>query len=164
MIRCCPARFPDIPIGTNRRPKVTSTSASREFLIAHSSLTVRAVGACPRGGCLTAPKGMPLSRERSSQDSRWAQNTIGPLQRPVKRGPWISGRHEFTDGQDAEPKLREWQRRYNHERFFLALAGQTPAEKLAATPSSGEAHLMAIPARTVRGVASETMIECGVRS
>jgi transposase InsO family protein len=51
-------------------------------------------------------------------------------------------RHEFTDRGDAEPKLRDWERRYNHERFSLALAGRTPAEKLAASripsaPSGG---------------------------
>ena len=60
------------------------------------------------------------------------------------------GRHEFTDRVDAEPKLREWERRYNHERFSLALAGRTPAEKLAASPiassSSGEAPRVAVPA------------------
>jgi len=43
------------------------------------------------------------------------------------------GRHEFTDRVEAEPQLREWERRYNHERFSLALAGRTPAEKLAAS-------------------------------
>jgi transposase InsO family protein len=40
--------------------------------------------------------------------------------------------HEFTDRADAEPRLRDWERRYNHERFSLALEGRTPAEKLAA--------------------------------
>ena len=40
-------------------------------------------------------------------------------------------RHAFTDRADAEPQLRDWERRYNHERFSLALAGQTPAERLA---------------------------------
>ena len=40
--------------------------------------------------------------------------------------------HEFTDRADAEPRLRDGERRYNHERFSLALAGRTPAEKLAA--------------------------------
>ena len=39
-------------------------------------------------------------------------------------GALYSGRHKFTDRQDAEPKLREWQRWYNHERFFLALAAK----------------------------------------
>lgn len=43
------------------------------------------------------------------------------------------GRHEFMDRVEAEPQLREWERRYNHERFSLALAGRTPAEKLAAS-------------------------------
>jgi len=41
-------------------------------------------------------------------------------------------RHAFSDRIDAEPKLGDWKRRYNHERFSLALAGRTPAEKLAA--------------------------------
>jgi transposase InsO family protein len=40
--------------------------------------------------------------------------------------------HEFTDRADAEPRLRDWERRYNYERFSLALEGRTPAEKLAA--------------------------------
>jgi len=43
------------------------------------------------------------------------------------------GRHEFSDRLAAEPQLRDWERRYNHERFSLALAGRTPAEKLAAS-------------------------------
>ena len=59
-------------------------------------------------------------------------------------------RHEFTDRRDAEPKLRDWERRYNHERFSLAPAGRTPAEKLAASliasPPSGEAIRVALPA------------------
>jgi transposase InsO family protein len=41
-------------------------------------------------------------------------------------------RHAFTNREDAEPQLRDWERRYNTERFSLALAGKTPAEKLAA--------------------------------
>jgi transposase InsO family protein len=41
------------------------------------------------------------------------------------------GRHRFADYDDAAAALRGWERRYNHERFSLALAGRTPAEKLA---------------------------------
>jgi transposase InsO family protein len=48
------------------------------------------------------------------------------------------GRHAFSDRRDAEPKLRDWERRYNYERFSLALAGRTPAEKLAARAVQGE--------------------------
>ncbi len=59
-------------------------------------------------------------------------------------------RHAFTDRGDAEPKLRDWERRYNHERFSLALAGRTPAEKLAASliasSPSGDAIRVALPA------------------
>jgi transposase InsO family protein len=59
-------------------------------------------------------------------------------------------RHEVTDRVDAEPKLREWERRYNHERFSLALAGRTPAEKLAASvltsSSSRDVPDVALPA------------------
>ncbi|HMF96789.1 MAG TPA: DDE-type integrase/transposase/recombinase [Vicinamibacterales bacterium] len=56
------------------------------------------------------------------------------------------GRHAFTDRVDAEPKLRE--RRYNHEPFSLALAGRTPAEKLAASVVAGESS--GVPAAVVR--------------
>ena len=59
-------------------------------------------------------------------------------------------RHAFTDRGDAEPKLRDWERRYNHERFSLALAGRTPAEKLAASRSasspSADVPALALPA------------------
>ena len=48
----------------------------------------------------------------------------------------------------AEPKLREWERRYNHELFSLALAGKTPAEKQAAkifaSPAPGTVPVGAI--------------------
>ena len=59
------------------------------------------------------------------------------------------GRHDFTDRVEAEPGLRDWERRYNHERFSLALAGRTPAEKLAAsvvTRVSAAVAVAAIPA------------------
>lgn len=36
----------------------------------------------------------------------------------------------FATRVDAEPALAEWERRYNHERFSMALHGQTPVEKL----------------------------------
>ena len=59
-------------------------------------------------------------------------------------------RHEFNDRGDAEPKLRDWERRYNHERFSLALAGRTPVEKLAASrvasAPSGNVPALARPA------------------
>jgi transposase InsO family protein len=42
------------------------------------------------------------------------------------------GRQTFTTRAEAEEALREWEHRYNHERFSLALGGLTPAEKLAA--------------------------------
>jgi transposase InsO family protein len=41
-------------------------------------------------------------------------------------------RHDFARRTDAEPALAGWERRYNHERFSLALQGRTPAEKLQA--------------------------------
>jgi transposase InsO family protein len=39
-------------------------------------------------------------------------------------------RHTFADFESAVPALAAWQQHYNHERFSLALQGQTPAEKL----------------------------------
>jgi transposase InsO family protein len=42
------------------------------------------------------------------------------------------GRQRFADFDEAAVALRGWEQRYNHERFSLALAGRTPAEKLAA--------------------------------
>ena len=41
-------------------------------------------------------------------------------------------RRRFGDFDEATTALRGWERHYNHERFSLALAGRTPAEKLAA--------------------------------
>jgi transposase InsO family protein len=38
--------------------------------------------------------------------------------------------HEFATRMDADAPLADWERRYNHERFSLALQGRTPAEKL----------------------------------
>jgi transposase InsO family protein len=40
-------------------------------------------------------------------------------------------RQRFDDFAAATVGLRAWERRYNHERFSLALQGRTPAEKLA---------------------------------
>jgi hypothetical protein len=40
--------------------------------------------------------------------------------------------HTFANRGDAEAALQQWEYRYNHERFSLALNGRTPAEKLAA--------------------------------
>jgi transposase InsO family protein len=42
------------------------------------------------------------------------------------------GRHRFQDFEVAAVALRDWETRYNFERFSLALQGRTPAEKLAA--------------------------------
>ena len=42
------------------------------------------------------------------------------------------GRHSFQDFEVAAVALRDWETRYNHERFSLALQGRTLAEKLAA--------------------------------
>jgi transposase InsO family protein len=41
-------------------------------------------------------------------------------------------RHRFQDFEVAAAALRDWETRYNYERFSLALQGRTPAEKLAA--------------------------------
>lgn len=41
------------------------------------------------------------------------------------------GRHRFHDFDEAAVGLGAWERRYNYERFSLALQGRTPAEKLA---------------------------------
>jgi transposase InsO family protein len=38
--------------------------------------------------------------------------------------------HHFEAQTDAEGPLAAWERRYNHDRFSLALQGRTPAEKL----------------------------------
>lgn len=58
------------------------------------------------------------------------------------------GRHEFTDRVDAEPQLREWERRYNHERFSLAIAGRTAAEKLAASIRTSSSSLSVLGLRS----------------
>ena len=39
-------------------------------------------------------------------------------------------RHTFDAHTDAEAPLAAWERRYNHDRFSLALQGRTPGEKL----------------------------------
>jgi transposase InsO family protein len=41
-------------------------------------------------------------------------------------------RQTFATFDDAVTALEQWQRRYNHERFSLALRGATPVEVLAA--------------------------------
>jgi transposase InsO family protein len=41
------------------------------------------------------------------------------------------GRQSFANAAAAEAGLHAWERRYNHERFSLALKGRTPAERLA---------------------------------
>jgi len=41
-------------------------------------------------------------------------------------------RHTFGSFDDASVGLEAWERRYNYERFSMALRGQTPGEKLAA--------------------------------
>ena len=38
--------------------------------------------------------------------------------------------HDFEAQSDAEGPLAAWERRYNHDRFSLALQGRTPVEKL----------------------------------
>jgi len=40
--------------------------------------------------------------------------------------------HDFATRTDADAPLADWERRYNHERFSLALQGCTPVEKLQA--------------------------------
>src|SRR5207237_9247559 len=42
------------------------------------------------------------------------------------------GRQRFDSFEAAAAALRDWETRYNYERFSLALQGRTPAEKLAA--------------------------------
>ena len=42
------------------------------------------------------------------------------------------GRQRFPDFETAAAAVRNWETRYNYERFSLALHGRTPAEKLAA--------------------------------
>lgn len=41
--------------------------------------------------------------------------------------------HDFNVADDAEAPLAAWERRYNHDRFSVALGGRTPVEKLEAT-------------------------------
>lgn len=41
-------------------------------------------------------------------------------------------RHQFDACDDAEAPLADWERRYNHDRFSVALGGRTPVEKLEA--------------------------------
>src|SRR5262249_42791087 len=71
-------------------------------------------------------------RARYIQPRRPQQNGEGERSHRIDSEEFW-GRHEFSDRLAAEPQLRDWERRYNHERFSLALAGRTPAEKLAAS-------------------------------
>ena len=55
----------------------------------------------------------------------------------VERSHRIDGeefwsRHDFDSMPAAEASLAGWERRYNHERFSMALGGRTPIEKLRA--------------------------------
>jgi transposase InsO family protein len=45
-------------------------------------------------------------------------------------------RHSFSSFDDASAALENWERRYNHERFSMALRGNTPSEILAAKLAS----------------------------
>jgi len=45
-------------------------------------------------------------------------------------------RHSFGSFDDASVALERWERRYNHERFSMALRGHTPSEALAAKLSA----------------------------
>jgi transposase InsO family protein len=47
-------------------------------------------------------------------------------------------RYQFATRAEADAPLAAWERRYNHERFSLALHGCTPAEKLQAKQSAHE--------------------------
>ena len=46
-------------------------------------------------------------------------------------------RHDFEVQAEAEGPLADWEQRYNHDRFSLALHGRTPAEKLQAVLATG---------------------------
>ena len=46
-------------------------------------------------------------------------------------------RHDFEVQAEAEGPLADWEERYNHDRFSLALHGRTPAEKLQAVLATG---------------------------
>lgn len=46
--------------------------------------------------------------------------------------------HEFATQADAEAPLADWERRYNHERFSLALQGDTPVERLQAKQAASK--------------------------
>ena len=59
-------------------------------------------------------------------------------------------RHEFATHDEAQIALQGWEHTYNHERFSMALAGMTPAEKLALRlrhPSAAENGASAPPSR-----------------
>ncbi len=47
------------------------------------------------------------------------------------------GRHDFASHEEAWAALAGWEDTYNNRRFSMALAGQTPAEKLASRLSPG---------------------------
>ena len=52
-------------------------------------------------------------------------------------------RESFTSFDDAAVALEAWERRYNHERFSMALRGHTPSEMLAAKLSAREGTQLA---------------------
>jgi transposase InsO family protein len=47
--------------------------------------------------------------------------------------------HDFATRDEADGPLADWSRRYNHERFSLALQGRTPVEKLQAKQAAQHA-------------------------
>jgi transposase InsO family protein len=53
-------------------------------------------------------------------------------------------RHTFASFDDASMALEGWERRYNYERFSMALRGQTPAEKLAVKLNARETDQVAL--------------------
>jgi len=62
--------------------------------------------------------------------------------------------HEFTTHDEAQIALQGWEHTYDHERFSMALAGKTPAEKLALVhrhPSAAENGAGAPPSRDQGG-------------
>jgi|SRR5215471_17739708 len=94
-------------------------------------------------GDVTRPEVLDQSHEARSRRTCAAASCFCQSSFPSPRSSGIDsegfwGCHEFSDRMEAEPQLRDWERRYNHERFSLALAGRTPAEKLASSALARE--------------------------
>jgi hypothetical protein len=95
-----------------------------DLMVLLQALIISALETCCREGELLGlrwadvprrpqPNGKVERSHRIDQEEFWSQ-------------------HDFASRTDADTPLADWERRYNHDRFSLALQGRTPVEKLQA--------------------------------